>query len=166
MEYSSSHKNPSRETCQQIIKRILSMEIQQHGSNQHFRQASDFLSYFESLYPASDSLSKQVQRAIKAMDMPKDDQGFYVPDKTPLQLAQEKELKSIFVKSSQGTDTLEDCQTFFLFLKPASQDYVLQLISECDTFSNTYVTIQKCCNGLLFYTKDRKQLEIIFENLL
>ena len=69
-------RNPSRETCENIIRRILMTEVLEKGSNAHFRQASDFMSYFESLYPASDSLTKQVQRAIKSMDMPKDEQGY------------------------------------------------------------------------------------------
>lgn len=164
--YHTIRKNPSRESCQQIIKRILSVEVLEHGSNQHFRQASDFLGYFESLYPASDSLTKQVQRAIKALNMPKDEKGFLIPNKTAGQLAQEKELQSIFARSASGIDNLEDCQPLFLSLEPASQDYVLQLISECETFNGTYTAAQKCSNGLLFYTRNRKQLEVLFESLL
>ena len=71
MERSSSlRKNPSRETCEGIIKRILMTEVLEHGGNRHFHSASDFMGYFESLYPASDALTKQVQRAIKALNMP------------------------------------------------------------------------------------------------
>ena len=55
-------KNPSRETCESIIRRILMTELTQNGKNRHFRKAADFMSYFESLYPASDALTKQVQR--------------------------------------------------------------------------------------------------------
>ena len=69
---SSLRKNPSREQCQKIIKRILVTEVLQQGHNEHFKQAADFMNYFESLYPPSDALTKQVQRAVKAMDMPKD----------------------------------------------------------------------------------------------
>ena len=69
-------KNPSRETCENIIKRILMTEVLENGSNKHFRFASDFMNYFESLYPASDALTKQVQRAIKSLDMPKDENGY------------------------------------------------------------------------------------------
>ena len=71
-------KNPSREACEKVIKRILMTEVLEHGSNKHFRFASDFMNYFESLYPASDALTKQVQRAVKAMDMPKDENGYYI----------------------------------------------------------------------------------------
>lgn len=162
----SPRKNPSREACQQIIKRILSVEVLEHGSNEHFRQASDFLGYFESLYPASDSLTKQVQRAIKAMNMPRDEKGYLIPNKTSSQLAQEKELQALFVKSSSVIDDMEDCQPLFLSLEPSFQDYALQLFSECETFQGTFVTAQKCSNGILFYTRNRKQLEILFHSLL
>ncbi len=59
-------KNPSRETCESIIRRILMTELTQNGKNRHFRKATDFMSYFESLYPASDALTKQVQRAVQS----------------------------------------------------------------------------------------------------
>ena len=82
MEQGKLRKNPSRETCEGIIKRILMTEVLQHGTNRHFKSASDFLSYFESLYPASDALTKQVQRAVKALDMPKDEKGYFIVNKT------------------------------------------------------------------------------------
>lgn len=52
-------KNPSRETCESIIRRILMTELTQNGKNRHFRKATDFMSYFESLYPASDALTNR-----------------------------------------------------------------------------------------------------------
>ena len=63
----SLKKNPSRKDCEKIIKRILSTEILEKGKNQNFRFASDFMAFFESLYPPSDSLTKQVQRAINPL---------------------------------------------------------------------------------------------------
>lgn len=50
--HSTLRKNPSRQTCETIIKRILMTEVLEKGTNRHFKQASDFMSYFESLYPA------------------------------------------------------------------------------------------------------------------
>ena len=70
MSQNKFRKNPSRETCESIIRRILTAEIGERGKNEHFRQAADFMPYFESLYLASDSLTKQVQRAIKMMNLP------------------------------------------------------------------------------------------------
>ena len=60
----SLRKNPSRETCEGIIRRILMTEVLEKGKNEHFRTAADFMKYFESLYPASDALTKQVQRKL------------------------------------------------------------------------------------------------------
>ena len=40
-------KNPSRETCESIIRRILMTELTQNGKNRHFRKAADFMSYWE-----------------------------------------------------------------------------------------------------------------------
>lgn len=159
-------KNPSREICEQIIGRILSAEIQEHGSNYHFKQAADFMSYFESLYPASDSLTKQVQRAIKAMNMPRNEEGFFIPNKTALQLEQEKLLRSLLHQPDSCLDSLDDCETLFLRLEPALCDYAVHIIAQCDTFRNTYVTIQRTCEGLIFYTRTKKQLSDLLENIL
>lgn len=75
-------KNPSRKECEDIIRRILMTEMLEKGKNEHFKTATDFMKYFESLYPASDSLTKQVQRAIKSLDMPKDPNGYFIINKT------------------------------------------------------------------------------------
>ena len=55
----SLRKNPSRETCEGIIRRILMTEVLEKGKNEHFRTAADFMKYFESLYPASDALTNR-----------------------------------------------------------------------------------------------------------
>ena len=44
----SLRKNPSRETCEGIIRRILMTEVLEKGKNEHFRTAADFMKYFES----------------------------------------------------------------------------------------------------------------------
>ena len=41
--HSTLRKNPSRQTCETIIKRILMTEVLEKGTNRHFKQASDFL---------------------------------------------------------------------------------------------------------------------------
>ena len=87
-------KNPSRKECEKIIRRILITEILENGKNKHFRMATDFTKYFESLYPASESLTKQIQRAVKSMDMPKDEDGFFIVDRTVKQVEKEKNLNN------------------------------------------------------------------------
>lgn len=162
----SLRKNPSRESCEQAIHRILSMEILENGRNLHFKQATDFLNYFESLYPASDSLTKQVQRAVKAMNMPKDERGFFIPNKTSAQMEQEKELQAMLNRSASSVDTLTDCEPLLLRLDEQYLDHALHLIHTCDTFQGKFVTVTKVSNGLLFYTRNLKQLEILLESLL
>ena len=49
MKNDTLRKNPSRRTCEDTIKRILTAEINETGHNTHFKNASDFMSYFESL---------------------------------------------------------------------------------------------------------------------
>ena len=110
----SLRKNPSRETCEGIIRRILMTEVLEKGKNEHFRTAADFMKYFESLYPASDALTKQVQRAIRSLNMPKDELGYFIPNKTAEQLAQEQELTYIFKKESIS-DFLTFIGTFSIF---------------------------------------------------
>lgn len=93
-------KNPSRETCESIIRRILMTELTQNGKNRHFRKATDFMSYFESLYPASDALTKQVQRAVQSLHMPKDADGFFIVDKTAAQVEQEQCFGKLFADAN------------------------------------------------------------------
>ena len=90
----TQRRNPSRKECEDIIRRILMTEVLEKGTNEHFKTAADFMKYFESLYPASDSLTKQVQRAVRSMDMPRDDLGYFIPNKTTEQLEQENQLLS------------------------------------------------------------------------
>ena len=77
-------------------------EMLEKGKNEHFKTATDFMKYFESLYPASDSLTKQVQRAIKSLDMPKDPNGYFIINKTAEQLDRDQEL-SFMLQKKQGT---------------------------------------------------------------
>lgn len=110
----SLRKNPSRETCEGIIRRILMTEVLEKGKNEHFRTAADFMKYFESLYPASDALTKQVQRAIRSLNMPKDELGYFIPSKTAEQLAHEQELTYILKKANADVCRMDDYQPLFL----------------------------------------------------
>lgn len=166
MENSSSlRKNPSRETCQKIIKRILVTEVLEKGQNNSFRNAADFMNYFQSLYPASDSLTKQVQRAVKAMDMPKDERGYYLVNKTTAQVAEEKEIKSICEKYDTALDSLDDCETIFLRVPIQAQQYLATLLSQSATFGNRIVTIAPSSNGLLIYTREKQRLLPLLQSL-
>lgn len=159
MEQNRLQKNPSRKTCESIIRRILNAEIGERGKNEHFRQAADFMPYFESLYPASDGLTKQVQRAIKELNLPKDEHGYFIINKSPLQITQDQRIKQMFQMSQAVSEELSSCQPLLLKTEPAYRDSLMHLIAESETFQGLYVTMIKACNGILFYTRDKETLQ-------
>ena len=166
MERSTTlRKNPSRETCENVIKRILMTEVLEHGSNQHFRFASDFMNYFESLYPASDALTKQVQRAVKAMDMPKDANGYFIVNKTNAQLEHENEITSLLKNANVSVHPMEQVATVFLSVVPHMRSYLVHLIETTESFKGKYITIIETSNGILFYTENKSQLLILLNSL-
>lgn len=166
MDNQGIRHNPSRKECEDIIRRILMTEVLEKGTNEHFKTATDFLTYFQSLYPASDSLTKQVQRAVKSLNMPKDDRGYYIINKTETQLEQDKELSFILKKTKAKSLSLEECETLFLETDPTYKDYLLQLLKESVTFSGKYITILDTTDGLLFYTENKAQLKVLLDSLI
>lgn len=162
---STLRKNPSRETCEGIIKRILMTEVLEHGRNKHFRFASDFMNYFESLYPASDALTKQVQRAVKSLDMPKDEFGYYIVNKTASQLEHEKEITQLLKNANVSVHPMENVETIFLSVEKHLKSYLIHLIETSETFQDKYITIVETSNGLLIYTENKKQLHILLNSL-
>ena len=159
-------KNPSRKECENIIKKILMTEVLEKGTNEHFKTAADFMGYFQSLYPASDSLNKQVQRAVKSLGMPKDDRGYFIINKTESQLNQDKEIAFLLKKTNASISPLDQYETIFLKADGAYKDYLYQLLSESTTFSEKVITILNTSNGLLLYTYNRQQLEILLNSLI
>ena len=157
--------NPSRATCEGIIKRILITNVLEHGSNTHFKTAADFMNYFESLYPASDALTKQVQRAVKAMDMPKDDSGYFIVNKTTSQHEQDNEIRELFSKGQVSMTSLEECDTVFLAVKDHLRSHLIYCLEHSETFAGKYVTILETCNGLILYTQNKNQLMILLNSL-
>ena len=162
----SLRKNPSRETCEGIIRRILMTVVLEKGKNEHFRTAADFMKYFESLYPASDALTKQVQRAIRSLNMPKDELGYFIPNKTAEQLEQEQELTYIFKKANADVCRMDDYQPLFLKADDAVSSYLLSRITDSPLFQGKYLTAHTVPGGILFYTKNPNQLEILLKSLI
>ncbi len=160
------HRNPSREACQKIIKRILVTEVLEKGKNSQFRTAADFMNYFQSLYPASDALTKQVQRAVKAMDMPKDEHGYFIINKTSAQMDEEKEIRALFEKYQVTSTDLSDCEMLFLSVGVEAKQYLTQLLLNSITFKDKVVTIQETGNGLILYTREKALLLAALKDLL
>lgn len=162
----SVRKTPSREQCQKMIKRILITEVLEKGKNTSFRQAADFMNYFQSLYPPSDALTKQVQRAIKAMGMPKDENGYFIVNKTSQQKKQEDELKHLFDTGNAGLFDLSQSQPLLLKIDSSMRSFVKDLLSSSITFENRIDTIVESSNGLIIYTKDVENTVLTLESLL
>lgn len=156
---SSLHKNPSREACENMIRRILNTEVLQQGENHHFKQASDFMSYFEALYPASDSLTKQVQRAVKSMNLPKDENGYFIINKTKEQIDQDTAIKNAFSLANVKPMSLEGYTPVFLAADPSLASYLKEILMNSVTFQDKILTIAETSNGLLLYTDQPQFLE-------
>lgn len=157
-EQSANRNNPSRSTCESTIRRILMTEFLQNGKNIHFKNAMDFMSYFESLYPAGPSLTKQIQRAIKSMNLAKDENGFFLIDKTKEQVEEDKELKSLFKKTNASLCDLNSYETVFLKTDPTYRSSLLLFIEQSSSFENKYLTLIECSNGILFLTNQKDAL--------
>ena len=166
MDNTSTHNGPSRKTCEETIRRILVTEVLETGTNARFKTAADFMKYFESLYPAGPGLTKQVQRAVKAMDMPKDERGYYIINKTSSQISQDKELRHLLQKTDAAILPIENYETLFLRVETTYKSYLFQLLSESDTLRNKYITALDTSNGILFLTENKNQLQRILESLI
>ncbi len=160
------HKNPSRRTCEEAIRRILMTEVLQNGQNNHFKNATDFMEYFEALYPAGPSLLKQVQRAIKAMDMPKDERGYFIINKSKSQLSQDHELTQMLRKTNASFQSLDELEKVFLACEPRYRAYLKQLIEESQSLRTKYVTLVDSSDGLIFYTENKSSLINLLRNLI
>ncbi|MBQ1682087.1 MULTISPECIES: hypothetical protein [Agathobacter] len=165
MDQIKPRKNPSREACEATIKRILMTEVLEHGSNKTFRFASDFMNYFESLYPPSPGLTKQVQRAVKAMDMPKDEHGYFIVNKTNDQVGQDKEIKRIFSSAHVSVNTMEKAEPLFLHVDENAKDYLFHLLLESETFKGKFLTLFPVSGGIMIYTETRNQLVMLLNSL-
>lgn len=153
---SSSHKNPSRKSCEQTIKRILTREFEEYGENHHFKQASDFMIYFESLHPASPGLTKQVQRAINALNLPRDENGYFMINKTVEEYKAEQELSHLLESSS--LISLQNCTPILIKTESWKIEHVIHQIKSAPELQNLFVTITETDCGILLYTRTPEKL--------
>ena len=121
---------------------------------------------FEALYPASPSLVKQVQRAVKAMNMPKDENGYFLVDKTKFQMEQDKELSNLLKKSNADLCEPGSFETVLITIEDHYKDYIFQLVSESSTLSGKFVTAIKTSNGILFLTDNKELLKTFLKELI
>ncbi len=153
---SSSHKNPSRKSCEQTIKRILTREFEEYGENHHFKQASDFMIYFESLHPASPSLTKQVQRAVSSLNLPRDENGYFMINKTAEQYKAEQELAKLL--SDSQLVNLEEYTPLLIKAEAWKRSHMIHLLEHCDEIQNLCSAITESNNGIILYTMSPEKL--------
>ena len=117
-------------------------------------------------YPASDALTKQVQRAVQSLHMPKDADGFFIVDKTAAQVEQEQCLGKLFADANVSLHPMEQVETVFLSVPSHMQELLLHTFEQSDLFAGQILTIVRACNGLLIYTEDKKQLLSLLNRLI
>ena len=158
-------RTPSRAECEAIIKKILTTEAQARTVNSTFKRPSDFMGYFESLYPPSAALTKQVQRAIAALDMARDSKGYYIINKSKEQSNQDNDIRRLLTEAQYSVDPLETDSTVFLKIEGSFVDFVLHKLADSITMKPYITTMVPCYNGILIYTKDKEKVIELFNSL-
>lgn len=161
--FNSFHKNPSRKSCEQIIKNILNREYEEYGENHHFKQASDFMLYFESLHPASPSLTKQVQRAVNSLNLPRDENGYFIIHKSAEEYQAEQELSTLLKQSS--ISDLSSCKPILIQTESWKSKHIIYLLKKMSEFEKLHETIAETDNGILIYTKYPQDLSALLSGL-
>lgn len=161
---SSSHKNPSRKSCEQTIKRILTREFEEYGENHHFKQASDFMIYFESLHPASPGLTKQVQRAVNALNLPRDENGYFMINKTVEEYKAEQELSHLLTSSTLMN--LNNCTPILIKTDYWKREHAIYLINAAPELQKLCITMVETDQGILIYTKEPEKLISFFSEFI
>jgi len=159
-------KNPSRETCEAAIQRILLADIAANGSNIHFKKATDFMPYFESLYVPTPALTKQVQRAIKHLNLPKDENGYYVIGKTKDQLQSDEELKGLLHEGDFSISHTGSVSVVIIKSPGFACDYLIHKLKSNPAVNNMIITMVKSIDGVVIYTGNPDKLSNYLNNLL
>lgn len=167
-----ARRGPSRKECEDAIRRILITETFESGGNRHFRTSTDFMPYFEALYPAGPSLKKQVQRALKALDMPKDRDGFLLVNKTKEQMDEDRLLSSLLQDAGALVETDEaDTVLSPIFLRlaagnPGTIACAAEKLTASTTLAGKFTACIPCTNGILFLTKQPGLLRSLLTSLV
>ncbi|MCR5272468.1 MAG: hypothetical protein K6E13_05740 [Lachnospiraceae bacterium] len=159
-------KNPSRETCESAIQRILFTEIASNGANTHFKKAGDFMPYFESLYIPSPALTKQVQRAVNHLNFPKDENGFYIIGKTEIQIESENSIRDLLEGSSVTITSSEIPSVLFLQLPVDLIDIVSRKLLANPFIKKQIITVVKSIDGILIFTENPDELKVYLNDFI
>ena len=106
-----------------------------------------------------------MQRAIKSLDMPKDENGYFIVNKTASQLENEKQITSALKTANFSVHPMEQVDTVFLTVESHMRSYLTHLFETTETFQGKYITIVETSNGLLIYTENKSQLLTLLNSL-
>lgn len=120
--------------------------------------------YFESLHPASPGLTKQVQRAVSALNLPRDENGYFMINKTVEEYRAEQELSHLLQSSSLVN--LENCTPILIKTEPWKREHVIFLIKSAPELQMLYETIAEADNGVVLYTKNPEKLISFFSEFI
>ena len=98
--------------------------------------------------------------------MPKNERGYFIINKSAEQLDQDGELSSMLKRTNSHISSLDECETLYLQVDSQYKDYLLQLLDESVTFQDKYETIINSSRGLIFYTRNKPQLQVLIESLI
>ena len=161
----SKKRTPSRAECEAIIKKILLTEAESRTVNSTFKKPADFMGFFESLYPPSAALTKQVQRAIKSLDMAKDKDGYYILNKSQEQSNQDNALKALLTEADYYVDSLDNSENLFIRLGSEYVDFILHKLADSITLKPYIITMIPCYNGIIIVTYNKKEVIDILNGL-
>ena len=97
--------------------------------------------------------------------MPKDENGYFIVNKTNAQLEQENEITNLLKTANVSVHPMEQVDTVFLSVVPHMRSYLVHLIETTESFKGKYITIVETSNGILFYTENKSQLLILLNSL-
>ena len=160
--------NPSRKECEDIIRHILQQEVEHRKRNCHFRHSVDFLPFFESLYPSSVRLAKQVQRAVHSLNLPKDSNGFYIINRSEEELSLESHLICFFQYEKATLNKRshpEYSEILCLKIDPAALVYCKERLTEYFQFSIPDLALWSESSELYCYSSNLHELEILFQRI-
>ena len=120
--------------------------------------------YFESLHPASPGLTKQVQRAINALNLPRDENGYFIINKTVEEYKAEQEL-SLLLQSSTLIN-LQNCTPILIKTEYWKRKHVIHLIRSAPELQRLFVTLTETDSGILIYTKNPEKLTEFFSEFI
>lgn len=120
--------------------------------------------YFESLHPSSPGLTRQVQRAVNALNLPRDENGYFMINKTVEEYKAEQELSKLLQSSSVAN--LDKCTPVLVKMEYWKRDHMIYLMQSAAALRKLYETIVPADNGVLFYTKTPEKLTAFFSSFI